>query len=195
MRLSLPILLTGMALIAACGDGPAQTRATTLRWALTSDAEQLEFLGFRARQELFDEASRISRSEVGANRQPAPFLIIREGQSSTAPGLELNADLLQSPDAGQPVQLSFGERGEARWSEDRRAALGGLSEREAAEQVARSLLWLWNVGTSSVRVVRAPNAPFAAAYSTDDQTLWINPSFLNLAAAKSGISSHPTEVQ
>jgi hypothetical protein len=188
-------LLIGMALVAACGDGPAQVRATTLRWALTSDAEQLEFLSVRARQELFDEASRISKSELGASKQQGHFLIIREGQSSAAPGIDLNADLLQSPDAGQPAQLSFGDRGEGRWSEDRRAALGGLSEREAAEQVARSLIWQWNLGASEVQVVRAPNAPFAAAYSADHKTMYLNPSFLNLAAAKSGVSSHGSELQ
>jgi len=167
----------------------------TLRWVLTNDAERLEFEAQPVLTDLFNEASRISRSEgSSASRQSTPFLIIQNGQTSAAPGFDLHADLLQPPDAGQPVQISFGDRGEGRWPEDRRAALGGLSEREAAEQVARSLLSLWGIESDSVLVTRAPNAPFAAAY-TDDATLRLNPAFLYMAAAASGISSHPAEVQ
>ena len=144
--------------------------------------------------DLFNEASRISRLDPSsASWQSTPFLIIQNGQTSAAPGFDAHADLLQPPDAGQPVQISFVDRGEGRWPEDRRAALGGLSEREAAEQVARSLLSIWGIEGNSVLVMRAPNAPFAAAYT--DDTLRLNPAFLYLAAAASGISSHPAEVQ
>jgi hypothetical protein len=183
------------AVLAACGGAPSQSRVPTLRWVLTNDAERLEFEAQPLLADLFNEASRISRLEsASATRQAAPFLIIQDGRSSAAPGFDAHADLLQPPDAGQPLQLSFGDRGEGRWPEDRRPALGGLSEREAAEQVGRSLLSLWGIHSNSVLVLRAPNAPFAAAY-TDDDTLRLNPAFLYMAAAASGISPHPAEVQ
>ncbi len=193
LLVSLAILVVG--LLAACGEVPAQPRPTTLRWALTSNAERLEFEPQPVLQSLFDEAARISRSEAGRPaKQPAPFLIGQNGQFLAAPAFDAHADLLQPPDAGQPLQLAFGDRGDGRWPEDRRPALGGLSEREAAEQVARSLLSLWGVRAGTILVVRAPNAPFAAALS-DDETLRVNPSFLYIAAAASGISSHAVDVQ
>ena len=190
------VALGSAATLAACGGSPTQARLPTLRWVLTNDAERLEFEAQPVLTDLFNEASRISRSEgSSASRQSTPFLIIQNGQTSAAPGFDMHADLLQPPDAGQPVQISFGDRGEGRWPEDRRPALGGLSEREAAEQVARSLLSLWGIESNSVLVMRAPNAPFAAAYTDSDATLRLNPAFLYMAAAASGISSHPAEVQ
>ncbi len=193
-----PLLLSSALLVATlvgCGDLPVPGRATNLRSALTNDAEQLEFVAQPSLQGLLDDAYRISRSEAGHPAKPtAPFLIVQAGQLVAAPGLDAHTDLLQPPDGGQSVPLSFGDRGEARWPEDRRPALGGLSEREAAEQVARSLLALWGISSDSVRVVRAPNAPFAAAL-TEDGTLRLNPAFLYLAAAGSGISSHAADVQ
>ncbi len=183
------------AMLVACGGTPSQSRPSPLRWVLTNDAERLEFEAQPVLTDLFSEASRISRLEAGsATKQATPFLIIQNGQSLAAPGFDAHADLLQPPDGGLPLELSFGDRGDGRWPEDRRAALGGLSEREAAEQVARSLLSLWGIQSTSILVMRAPNAPFAAAL-TDDDTLRLNPAFLYMAAAASGISSHPTEVQ
>ncbi len=186
MRLSLvsTALLTA-GFVVGCGELPTQGRGTSLRSALTNDAEQLEFVAQPSLQTLLEDAYRISRSEAGHAAKPtAPFLMEQKGQWVAAPGLEARTDLLQPPDGGQPAQLSFGDRG--RWPEDRRAALGGLSEHEAAEQVARSLLALWGIPLESVLVVRAPNAPYAAAL-TDDGTLRINPAFLYMAAAGSGI--------
>jgi hypothetical protein len=196
MRVRSFIIAVGSAAaLAACGGTPTPSRPSPLRWVLTNDAERLEFEPQSVLTELFNEASRISRVEGSSpTRSAAPFLIIQDGQSLVAPGFDAHADLLQPPDGGVPVELSFGDRGDGRWPEDRRAALGGLSEREAAEQVARSLLSLWGIQSSSVLVMRAPNAPFAAALS-DDDTLRLNPAFLYMAAAASGISSRPTEVQ
>jgi hypothetical protein len=188
-------VLSSAALLAACGGGPSQSRAPTLRWVLTNDAERLEFASQPLLIDLFNEASRISRLEAGSGQKhTAPFLIIQDGRSLAAPGFDAHTDLLQPPDAGQPLQLTFGDRGEDRWPEDRRLGLGGLSEREAAEQVARSLLSLWGIQSGSVLVVRAPNASFAAAYTEDDR-LRLNPAFLYMAAAASGIASHTAEVQ
>lgn len=191
------ILLALGAALAACGgtNSPAfGARTPGLRWVLTSDAERLEFEPQPLLADLFNEAVRSSRPEGANAKSTSPFLIIQNGDSAVAPSFDPRTDLLQTPDAGQPVQLTFGDRGEGRWPESRRAALGGLSEREAAEQVARSLLWLWGIQTNSVLVVRAPNAPFAAAY-TDDGTLRLNPALLYMAAAASGISSHASENQ
>ncbi len=187
-------ILAGGALLAACGGTNNSARTPALRWVLTSDAERLEFEGQPMLADLFNEASRISRMEPGSGTRTSPFLIIENGQSVMAPGFDVHTDLLQPPDAGQPAQLAFGDRGEGRWPESRRPALGGLSEREAAEQVARSLVSLWGIQKNGILVVRAPNAPFAAAY-TDDGTLRLNPAFLYMAAAASGISSHATEIQ
>jgi len=162
---------------------------------LTSDAERLEFEPQPLLADLFNEAVRGSRTEAASGtKSTIPFLIIENGQSVVPPSFDPRTDLLQPPDAGQPAQLTFGDRGEGRWPESRRAALGGLSEKEAAEQVARSLLWLWGIQNESTLVVRAPNAPYAAAY-TDDGTLLLNPAFLYMAAAASGISPHATENQ
>jgi len=190
---SIALLIAG--LVSGCGELPTQGRATNLRSALTNDAEQLEFVAQPSLQVLLEDAYRISRSEAGRAAKPtAPFLMEQSGQLVAAPGLDARTDLLQPPDGGHPAQLSFGDRGDSRWPEDRRAALGGLSEREAAEQVARSLLALWGIPSDSVLVVRAPNAPYAAAL-TDDGLLRLNPAFLYMVAAGSGISSHVAEVQ
>ncbi|HME91561.1 MAG TPA: hypothetical protein VKE49_09065 [Myxococcaceae bacterium] len=197
MRLALvstALLVAG--LMAGCGELPTQARATNLRSALINDAEQLEFVSQSSLQGLLEDAYRISRSEAGRTAKPnAPFLVeLQSGELVAAPGLDARTDLLQPPDGGQPAELSFGDRGDLRWPEDRRMALGGLSEREAAEQVARSLLALWGISADSVLVVRAPNAPYAAAL-TDDGTLRLNPAFLYMAAGGSGISPHVAEVQ
>ena len=184
------------ATLAACGGATSSTfgnRTQGLRWVLTSDAERLEFESQSVLAELFNEAVRGSRDAANTAKTSSPFLIIENGESAPAPGLDPRTDLLQSPDAGAPIQLSFGDRGEGRWPENRRPALGGLTEREAAEQLARSLLWLWGIQTASVQVVRAPNAPYAAAYS--DGTLRLNPAFVYMAAAASGIASHASENQ
>src|SRR5262249_28200626 len=187
-------LLGFAATLAACGGTNNSARTPALRWVLTSDAGPAQVEPPPLLADLFNEAVRSSRTETASSTKSTPFLIIENGQSSVPPSFDPRTDLLQPPDAGQPAQLAFGDRGEGRWPESRRVALGGLSEREAAEQVARSLLWLWGIQDNSILVVRAPNAPYAAAY-TDDGTLMLNPAFLYMAAAASGISPHATENQ
>src|SRR5262249_35066712 len=187
-------LLGFAATLAACGGTNNSARTPALRWVLTSDAERLEVEPPPPLADLFNEAVRSSRTGTASSTKSTPFLLIENRQTSGPPSFDPGTDLLQPPDAGQPAQLAFGDRGEGRWPESRRVALGGLSEREAAEQVARSLLWLWGIQNDSTLVVRAPNAPYAAAY-TDDGTLLLNPAFLYMAAAASGISPHATENQ
>ena len=69
----------------------------------------------------------------------------------------------------------------------------GLSEREASELVARTLLTHWGIQqTGPVQVDRVSGAPYAVAYV--DGILRINPAFLYLAAA-SGLASTPANVQ
>jgi hypothetical protein len=91
-------------------------------------------------------------------------------------------DLFQSWDAGGGIQLEFNARAGERWPEDRREGLQGLSEREAAELVARTLMAHWGIHPEgTVQVDRASGAPYAVAYV--DGILRINPAFLYLAAA------------
>ncbi|MBX5482036.1 MAG: hypothetical protein IRZ16_09405 [Myxococcaceae bacterium] len=162
----------------------------TVKQALTSSTEVLEFETPASRQELFREIVRTSQAEAGREtNEPVLFPMSEGGRLvGAAPGLDPHADLLEAPDAGHPLQLVF--NGRERWPEDRRDSLQGLSEREAAELVARSLLSHWGVSTDQEIVVeRAPGAPYAAAYV--DGMLRINPSFLYLAASF-GLTSAPT---
>lgn len=172
-----------------CGTGGVPTRSVTARSALTSAPELLEFEPLATRQELFREVARTSMAEAGQQaRQPVLFPMSLDAGLVAAPGLDARADLLQAPDAGEPLQLSFDGRLENRWPEDRREGLQGLSEREAVELIARSLLTHWGIRPSGpVEVDRAAGAPYAAAYV--DGILQINPSFLYLAAAAAAPSS------
>jgi hypothetical protein len=136
------------------------------------------------RLELFREVARQSETEAG---QAAQALVLfpmttADGELVAAPGFEGRLDLLQSPDAGSSLQLVFDGRTGERWPDDRRESLQGLSEREAAELVARTLLSHWQVQPAGVvQVDRASGAPYAVAYV--DGILRINPAFLYLAAA------------
>jgi len=185
----LPCLLAfAAAFFVACGGVSLPSRSAQARQVLTSSPELVELEPASARQELFRELARTSVIESGRPaRQPVLFPISREGELVAAPGLDLRADLLQVQDVGLPLRLTFDARGD-RWPEDRRESLQGLSEREAVELVARSLLPLWGIQpTGSVQVDRVSGAPYAAAYV--DGILRVNPSFLYLAA-----SSSPTAV-
>ena len=178
-------LLISLVTLTGCGVGGAPVRATlSARQALTSAPELLEFETSSTRQELYREVARISEQEAGqAAQAPVLFPLSRGGELVAAPGFESRTDLLQSPDAGAPLQLSFDGRAGERWPEDRREGLQGLSEREAAELVARTLLAHWKVSPSGVvQVDRASGAPYAAAYV--DGILRINPAFLYMAAAQ-----------
>ncbi len=108
------------------------------------------------------------------------FPVMKDGEVVAAPGFDVHADLLVGADAGAGLQLTF--LGSEAWSEDRRDSFQGLSEREAAELVARSLLNLWGITSDAPIVVeRASGAPWAAAYM--DGILRVNPSFVYMAAA------------
>lgn len=178
--ISLPLVL------AACGGSSAPARVLGASQALTLDAELLELESPAVRKELFAEVTRTSRLQAGQPANgPVFFPIASEGTLVAAPGLEAQADLLQAPDAGRPLALSF--EGRERWPEDRRESLQGLSEREAAQLVASTLLSRWGVHPQApVLVERASGAPYAAAYV--DGTLRINPAFITLAASAIGAS-------
>ena len=186
----LPALLCALALtLTACGGGAAPVRSSSVRQVLMANPEFLEFESVSARQELFRDLARISNSEAGSPNGLVLFPIIHDGQVIAAPALEARTDLLQAPDAGAGLQLSFEARIGERWPEDRRESLQGLSEREAAELVARSLLLRWGLSSASeIRVDRASGAPYAVAYA--DGILRINPSFIYLAAAASSPTSN-----
>ncbi len=187
-------LLVSLAVVAsvwfsACGGSTVPTRTLTARQALTQSAEVLEFETPQARQDLFREVARISQLEAGRETQePVLFPIIQDGRMIAAPALDARADLLGSPDAGEPHQLLF--EGREVWPEDRRESLQGLSEREAAELVARTLLTWWGIDSSTgILVERAAGAPYAAAYV--DGILRVNPSLLYLAASIGSTSVQP----
>lgn len=179
-----PGLLLSLVVLTGCGVGNAPVRpAPGARQALTGSPELLEFETPSVRLELYREVARLSQLEAGQAAQPTGlFPIAQHGELMAAPGIEGRMDLLQAPDAGAPLQLSFDGRTGERWQEDRRESLQGLSEREAAELVARTLLAHWKVEpTGVVQVDRASSAPYAAAYV--DGILRINPAFLYMAAA------------
>lgn len=192
-RLLASAVLCAAVALAGCGDPTLATpRTLTARQALTTSPEALEFETPAARQELFDRIVRTSKVEAGRDTsEPVLFPMFQNGRFVAAPGLDEKADLLGSQDLGRKLQLRF--NGDEPWPEERRDSLQGLSEREVAELVARSLLGLWGVQSEQPIVVeRAPGAAYAAAYA--DGMLRINPSFLYLAASV-GPASVPTQVQ
>ncbi|HZH04652.1 MAG TPA: hypothetical protein VEY30_12775 [Myxococcaceae bacterium] len=183
------IRLASLALlaVAACGDAAAPVRSASVRQVLTGTAESVEFESSATRQELFRELVKMSQAESGHPVQPALFPVLQNGEFVAAPGLDGRADLLATPnsgDGGASAQLLFPGDAIRRWAQDRRESLQGLSEREAAELVARSLLAQWGIASNSpVEVDRADGAPYAAAYV--DGILRINPTFLYLAFSAS----------
>jgi hypothetical protein len=188
-------LLLSLLTLTGCGVGGSPSRTPIgARQVLTSVPELLEFESPATRVELFREVARISEAEAGQAAQALVlFPITHAGELVAAPGFDARADLLQPPDVGAPLQLSFDGRAGERWPEDRRESLQGLSEREAAELVARTLLARWQIRPASVvQVDRASGAPYAVAYV--DGILRINPAFLYMAAA-SGPASMTGGVQ
>jgi hypothetical protein len=189
-RLLLPL---SFALLAACGGVTTSglpARAPSATQALTATAELLEFETSHARLEMFREVARISQVEAGhVAAGPVLFPLVQNGQVIGAPALDPRADLLAAGDSGHPLQLAFDGRGD-RWSDERREGLQGLSEREAVELVARTLLAHWGLkGSGVVQVSRSPGAPYAAAYV--DGILRVNPAFIYMAVG----SSNPAGVQ
>ncbi len=156
-------------------------RSQTARSALLQSPEQVELLPLPARQELFRAVVRDSAQEqaIAAGGALALFPFVQNGELRAAPALEGRGDLFEVPDAGEPAALVFeGER----WSQERRDSLQGLSEREAAELVARSLAARWNLHPrGALRVDRADGVPYAAAYA--DGVLRVNPVLLYLVAS------------
>lgn len=183
-RIRLVAAASAVLFLAACGGGAAPARTLTARQALTQSPEWVEFEAPSSRQELFKELARASQSEAGQRASdPVLFPLLRDGDLVAAPGFDAKTDLLQAPDAGV-FQLDFEGRTSEHWSQERRESLQGLSEREAAELIARSLLHLWKIEAaagSPVQVDRVTGAPYAAAYV--DGILRINPAFIYLAAA------------
>jgi hypothetical protein len=171
-------------LLVGCGLGPLPRAQPSVHQALTQTAELLEFESISVRTQLLKDAIRLSALPAEPATQPL-FPIIRGDQVESAPALDSNADLLQVPDAGAKWLLKFdGSAYGRQWpfSEDRREAYQGLSEREVADLVARKLLETWKVDASlSIVVERAPGAPYAAAFV--DGVLRVNPAFLYMAAA------------
>lgn len=165
---------------AACGVGGLPAKAMTGSQALSGSAEWLEFESPTTRQELFRDVANQSQLQAG-RRGPVLFPMVKDGELVAAPALDPKQDLLSSLDAGSPVTVSFDTRGDL-FGDDRREAFQGLSEREATELVARSLLQHWGVHPSGpVMVMRATGAPYAAAWS--DGVLRINPAFVTMACA------------
>jgi hypothetical protein len=183
-----PSLMAVAALLAACGGPTPVSRGASARQALAQNAELVEFDAPATRVELFREIARASVLEAGKPAtQPVFFPLILRDQLIAAPAIDARADLFQSLDAGTPAQLVFQLRGSERWPEDPRENLQGLSEREAAEIVARWLLQHWGiVPSATVQVDRASGAPYAAAYV--DGILRVNPAFLYMASAAGSAS-------
>ncbi len=171
-------------LVSACGVGGQAplSRTLTTNQALTGAAEWLEFETPAARVELLRDVVRQSQVQAGrAGTVLFPMSSAMTGELLAAPALDSKIDLLAAADAGQGVVLTFDTRGD-RFGEDRRDAFQGLSEREATELIARSLLAQWNVKTSGpVTVSRSAGAPYAAAWL--DGTLRINPAFVYMVTA------------
>jgi hypothetical protein len=191
-RWVLSLLLAGLPLLAGCGVGGVPTRAITAQQALTNNAELLEFEPVPARQELFRDVVRTSQLEAGRTGSDLVlFPIVLNGELTAAPALDTRADLLQGSGSAAVLELDF--TGRERWPEERRESLQGLSEREAAELVARSLLDAWGLESEgTILVERASGAPWAAAWV--DGILRINPSFLYLVGSV-GLTSAPNPLQ
>lgn len=128
---------------------------------------------------MFVELAKTSQREAG---MPGPtlFPVLDKGEFRAAPGLSVADDLLSVADAGGTVDIKLSYLDP--FGNDRREAFGGLSEREAAEAIARALLIRWHVDASRpVTLVRAPGAGYAAALVGDE--LRLNPAFVYMAAA------------
>ena len=179
----LPLLLPVLVL-AACGEvgmgAPAQNQPS-VRQVLVEPPEQVEALSPQARADLYRSLLR----ESGAGTPDgllALFPIVQDGTVRAAPPIEGRLDLLDVSDGGDPLVVNLDSALTDRWPLERREALQGLSEREAAELVARSLAVRWGLHPrAALRVERAAGAPYAAAYA--ESVLRLNPALLYLAAA------------
>ena len=179
LTLLLPVLL-----LAACGEvgmgAPAQNQPS-VRQVLVEPPEQVEALSPQARADLY--RSLLRESGTGTpDGLLALFPIVQDGTVRAAPPIEGRLDLLDVSDGGEPLVVNLDSALTDRWPLERREALQGLSEREAAELVARSLAVRWGLHPrAALRVERAAGAPYAAAYA--ESVLRLNPALLYLAAA------------
>ena len=153
----------------------------SVRQVLLEPPEQVEGLPVQARAELYRALLRASGAGTPEGLL-ALFPMVQEGAVRAAPPIEGRLDLLDVSDAGEPLVLNLDAALADAWPLDRREALQGLSEREAAELVARSLAARWGLRPrAALRVERAAGAPYAAAYA--EGVLRVNPALLYLAAA------------
>jgi hypothetical protein len=177
-------LLLPLVVLAACGDvgmGAPPPSQPSVRQVLLEPPEQVEALSPQARAELYRSLVRASGAST-ADGLLALFPVVQNGTVRSAPALEGRLDLLEGTDAGESLVLNLDGALPERWPVDRREALQGLSEREAAEIVSRSLALRWGLRPrAALRVERVSGAPYAAAYA--EGVLRLNPAFLYLAAA------------
>ncbi len=177
------LIITSFFALAACGGGVTMpSRSVSAQQALSGMAEALEFESPQVRQELYRAILKTSQSQAGQVASGPVYFPVQQGQDFVAaPALDVRTDLLSGSDAGHPAQLVMDNREES-WAEDRRESFQGLSEREAAEQVARSLIAIWGIESSEpIQVVRTSGTPYAAAWI--DGTLRVNPAFVVMAAS------------
>jgi hypothetical protein len=173
LRISLFVL--SFAVLTSCGVGANTSRSLSTAQALTQPAEWLEFEAPQVRKELLADVLKTSTTQVGSTGAVL-FPVQRNGEFKAGPSLTA-VDLLGNTDSGDIhiVEIS------GQFSDDRREAFQGLSEREIAEQVARSLLAEWNISSKEIiRVARTPASGWAVAFVENE--LRINPAFLYLAA-------------
>jgi hypothetical protein len=179
LGLLLPVLL-----LAACGDvgmGAPAPSQPSVRQVLLEPPEQVEALPAQTRADLFRTLVRATSAGT-PDGLLALFPIVKDGAVRAAPPIDGRLDLLDVSDGGEPLVVNLDAAQTDRWPLERRDSLQGLSEREAAELVARSLAARWGLRPrAALRVERASGAPYAAAYV--EGILRLNPSLLYLAAA------------
>jgi hypothetical protein len=184
MRRNFRLFLVASLALAACGGaGTVPPRSSGARLALGSNPEALELEPLAVRQQLLREISKDAEAEAGhlANSGTL-FLIVEQGRVIAAPAFG-RADLFQTSDAGSSMQLVLaGPTSPTGWSVDQRDAYFTLSEQEAANLVAASLLTRWGVAPNGpIQVLRVTGTSYAAAYIPG--VLQLNASFVLLAAA------------
>jgi len=178
------LLALAVLVLAACGEvgmGAPPPSQPSVRQVLLEPPEQVEALPVQDRAELFRTLLRASGAGA-PDGLLALFPVVQDGAVRAAPPLEGRLDLLDLTDGGEPLVLNLDGALADSWPVERREALQGLSEREAAEIVARSLAMRWGLHPrAALRVERAAGAPYAAAYA--EGILRLNPALLYLAAA------------
>ena len=177
-------LFLPLVLLTACGEvgmGAPTPSQPSIRQVLLEPPEQVEALPVQARSELYRTLLRASGAGT-PDGLLALFPIVQDGAVRAAPPIEGRLDLLDVSDGGEALVVNLDATLSDRWPLERRDALQGLSEREAAELVARSLAARWGLRPrAALRVERAAGAPYAAAYA--EGVLRLNPALLYLAAA------------